>query len=483
MPTFYNGNASNVTTPVATIIGATNATPIVIQTSGPHLMSDGDRVEIFGVRGNTAANSPFTPYSPWTITFIDSTHFSLNGSAGNGAYVDGGIAADVSLNPPVQLISDGSDDVNASMLNPPEESAADREQYLWTALLGLEIASRLSPMLNWGPSQWLAADSSNPPTGVVALGTTNLRGDGTAQCFYSPTLMQWVVTGVNTNGEIHVGDEGWLNMTTTGASRKYTHGCEAGGKILVFPSADVTTNPLVYERTPDLSAWTTFTISSAAFTHARANANVVLANGHIMLAGGTFGGGLDALRTWTSSDGGASWVSHLVVTPPSGSFQALSGITVGAAARVFVWQYDTAGANGGDLLWYSDNEGSSWTQTSAIAHGNIRDIVYVATFGAYLVLTDAGYAITTDLTDPTKYDWNTSVVIKAAATDGVNIVFLDATPPARMRVSLDMLTSAATIATPLRGTPYHIAFGQTSRFKQFAMLSVAEFRASTKVVQ
>lgn len=66
------------------ISGATNATPIVIETETPHLFPTGRLVDIADVLGNTAANG-----LAQTITVIDATHFSLDGSVGNGAYTAG----------------------------------------------------------------------------------------------------------------------------------------------------------------------------------------------------------------------------------------------------------------------------------------------------------------------------------------------------------------------------------------------------------
>lgn len=60
---------------------ATNASPIVIETPSEHDLVTGDKVVITGVLGNTAANAT------WRITVTDSTHFSLDGSSGNGAYI------------------------------------------------------------------------------------------------------------------------------------------------------------------------------------------------------------------------------------------------------------------------------------------------------------------------------------------------------------------------------------------------------------
>jgi Ubiquitin-activating enzyme E1 FCCH domain len=66
------------------ISGATNATPIVIQTSTAHGLTSNDLVTISSVGGNTNANGN------WQITVVDSTHFDLIGSVGNSAYTSGG---------------------------------------------------------------------------------------------------------------------------------------------------------------------------------------------------------------------------------------------------------------------------------------------------------------------------------------------------------------------------------------------------------
>lgn len=65
------------------ITNATNATPIVITAAG-HGLTSGAKAYISGVLGNTGANGE------WSVTYIDVDTFSLNGSAGNGAYSSGG---------------------------------------------------------------------------------------------------------------------------------------------------------------------------------------------------------------------------------------------------------------------------------------------------------------------------------------------------------------------------------------------------------
>ena len=70
--------------PGGTITSASAATPIVITTPSTASLVTGQAVVINGVQGNTAANGV------WTITVINGTTFSLNGSTGNGASTGGG---------------------------------------------------------------------------------------------------------------------------------------------------------------------------------------------------------------------------------------------------------------------------------------------------------------------------------------------------------------------------------------------------------
>lgn len=66
-----------------TILGATNVSPIVVEQAA-HPYHTGDYITIAGVVGNTAANGS------WFVTYVDATHYSLDGSTGNGAWTSGG---------------------------------------------------------------------------------------------------------------------------------------------------------------------------------------------------------------------------------------------------------------------------------------------------------------------------------------------------------------------------------------------------------
>lgn len=124
MSTVYTGDPLAVSSSLTrTVNGATNATPIVIQTTVAHQFATFDTVVVNGVTGNTAANGT------WQITVVDSTHFQLNGSVGSGAYVSGGTVSDQSLTPQFTIPSDG-DALDAASVNVALEVLADRTQFL-----------------------------------------------------------------------------------------------------------------------------------------------------------------------------------------------------------------------------------------------------------------------------------------------------------------------------------------------------------------
>jgi hypothetical protein len=68
------------------VASASNETPIQIVTHRMHGFTSGNTVSVEGVGGNTGANGL------WTITVTSPSQFLLNDSAGNGAYVSGGMA-------------------------------------------------------------------------------------------------------------------------------------------------------------------------------------------------------------------------------------------------------------------------------------------------------------------------------------------------------------------------------------------------------
>lgn len=86
VPQRKNGVSNIMEDANLTITNATNASPIVITTSGNHGFEESDVAQVFGVLGNTNANGRHT------VSVLTTTTFSLVGTTGNGTF-------DGSLNP------------------------------------------------------------------------------------------------------------------------------------------------------------------------------------------------------------------------------------------------------------------------------------------------------------------------------------------------------------------------------------------------
>src|SRR5262249_25502871 len=75
---------------LSTVSAATNASPIVLTVSSMSCVPDaGDRYMVSGVGGNLAANGTYAVMS------ASSTHLTLVGTVGSGAYTSGGVVIPV----------------------------------------------------------------------------------------------------------------------------------------------------------------------------------------------------------------------------------------------------------------------------------------------------------------------------------------------------------------------------------------------------
>lgn len=95
-----------------TITDATFAAPIQVTTAAPHGLATGTIVKVTGVGGNTSTNGT------WTITVVDASNFTLNGSSGNAAYTGAG------------AYITGVSTVNYSGIQSPTDSKVVRRQIL-----------------------------------------------------------------------------------------------------------------------------------------------------------------------------------------------------------------------------------------------------------------------------------------------------------------------------------------------------------------
>lgn len=170
---------AGVITSTLTIAGATNATPIVVTTTTPHLLTRDATVYISGVTGNTAANDF------WTITPIDASSFSLQGSVGNGDYVNGGTAQTALIGGRILLgrwwVQQNQTAPRIVMI-PIDADGLPRDQYAMTDADALSQPQRdalLSPSLStvhngFEVQVWGAV---NPPDRDLAFDATELLRD------------------------------------------------------------------------------------------------------------------------------------------------------------------------------------------------------------------------------------------------------------------------------------------------------------------
>jgi hypothetical protein len=73
------------------VASATNASPSVVGFTTTHNLTTGATYALEGICDSTATAGNNAVNGVWTVTVVDPTHVSLNGSTGNGTYVSGGV--------------------------------------------------------------------------------------------------------------------------------------------------------------------------------------------------------------------------------------------------------------------------------------------------------------------------------------------------------------------------------------------------------
>jgi hypothetical protein len=402
MPSSYSGKPVNVTSQNAlSITGATNAAPIAITTTTPHLWSTGDQVIVYGVGGNTAANSPLTDGqtpahlianpAPWTIIVTGASTFTLTGSTGNGAYTSGGLAVNVSLQPAFNEPLDGEAPTVASILT-AVEALADRSQYqqIQAARIGPTATSSYLSAINWNAAVQL-------DSGTVLFDTFHLRRDGSTAAFWSSSYGLWVLCNSNVAGSFYFGDLGLFNKRATGVGTppKLDFGVDNGNGLLLFSGTAVggaTTIPYVREN--PLGTFAKLTIAAAVSNMQTNDAVVIPTGAHAgrIVVVGSFDSDHSA---WTSDDNGATF-THRAVSA-TGVENPLDRVIVGKNGILFAWPKQLA-AGGGNTLEYSSDGGATWSRTGALGFDSIIAGVYVATEDMYAFLQAGALRLTRDPT-------------------------------------------------------------------------------------
>jgi hypothetical protein len=182
-----------------TIIGATNAAPIVLTCSSPHSFVPNDQVNVAGVGGNTAANGTFP------VQTVTSTTITLMGTSGNGSYTSGGTVSGPAAGSVKHAIisftqtipASGSVVVNFSNnTNPCSAGALAACQSASQAT----ISALLNPSWLTGSPSWGAKMLLTGPTGTVLsvdartmLGALNIGPSQVRFWLQGPVVTQAIV--------------------------------------------------------------------------------------------------------------------------------------------------------------------------------------------------------------------------------------------------------------------------------------------------
>lgn len=247
-------------------------------------------------------------------------------------------------------------------------------------------------------------------TAAAGFSFAYTRGDGTAAAFYSPGAHLWIKTGYNTsNGQIYIGDLNQWGVFDTGTSSiKTSFGCDsaslvASGRISVYDGALRTTGGGVdprYILGPSSGGITgTWTVKSldtigSFVSYVRAYDAIVTDSGQrVIVVGGGDLVSTGQFLAWKSDDHGNTF-TRVTVGNVSASQDALTRIIKGKSNRLVSW-IKTSSANQGNKLFYSDDNGNTWSSRSGIGFDQIGDGCYLPDLDLWAFASASSFGIYT----------------------------------------------------------------------------------------
>lgn len=202
MPSQENGSPANVTANLPASVGITsssNTTPIVVQTSAPHLLTSGDEVQINGHQGNVAANGL------WPVMVVDATHVLLVGSTPSGVGTATGTVQSMGFGTTYAIPSDG-DAFDAAAFNVAYEALGDRTASLLANSGRYKVLEIIDHETDDGTAQ------NTNWTGTHTFAAQNVWEQITASPIYSLGNI------LNVNDAIEVSFTGSVHAVNSGAS-------------------------------------------------------------------------------------------------------------------------------------------------------------------------------------------------------------------------------------------------------------------------
>lgn len=152
---------SAVVAAAVSIASSTNATPIVVTTTAPHLLAEGAMVQITGHTANLAANGVWRVHKTAADKVALLVPYTGANSVGSGVGGATGSLQSLDLFPTYPLPSD-LDDVDAASVNPAFEALGDRAAFIgWRVLAARQWIDQFVDLPDATFAAWSTGSASN----------------------------------------------------------------------------------------------------------------------------------------------------------------------------------------------------------------------------------------------------------------------------------------------------------------------------------
>lgn len=223
MGTQYNGISGNITLPgllTVSSMSGSGTNPTLVTFTGAHGLTTGDRIDLYDIDGNTAANGE------WSVTVTSGVQISIP-VTGNGTYTGlfPGVGRPLTFGSTFQIPSDG-DLISGSNNNVAPEALADRTAFLYTTAGFYKIVQQV-------------VQGANDPTIAVTWGTI------------SSSTTSWTAgTSLATLISLHSGDIVELSLTTAAALVSAGMVTVSFGAAMFAPGAVGTFSKVIWSGQP-----------------------------------------------------------------------------------------------------------------------------------------------------------------------------------------------------------------------------------------
>lgn len=226
----------------------------------------------------------------------------------------------------------------------------------------------------------------------AALDTANERRNGAgvvnaaAKSFYDNVSGFWVITGSMTADQIYIGTQGNIILTALAATgRKFTFGCSMGNDkgLVIIEDAPITAgNPIVIQLLDIVPATnSSSSLEATCVTEMQARDCVLTPTGRVVVVGGRDG----QYSAWYTDDQFGT-ITRVDMGAKADNNHNLENVLVGKDGILVAWTNANTAA-GGDVLWYSEDDGVTWSARTAIGFDNILSGTYIDAEETYVFAT------------------------------------------------------------------------------------------------